>query len=202
MTSFGEPKDGSEIHEVSGRIHWRSLALRLPKGGVRSAFPDDEACRKRLREVRWPEGVACGKCGGRDVVALSTRVLFHCRKCKKQFSETSGTIMHRGHLPASMWFIAAEHLIFARAKPGRHSDLSSHEIADILGIRYESAWRLKKKLHLDLAGGEGLVCNAVCAGSICLPDHLTPGSLAHADWLIHQIWPETELARVLRWPLS
>ena len=38
-------------------------------------FPDEAACRRRFREWRDKEGVACQHCGSHDVVWLSVQAL-------------------------------------------------------------------------------------------------------------------------------
>ncbi len=171
-------------------IYWLTLALRLPRDGVRSAFPTEAACLRRLQEVRWPDGVTCEKCGSKDIGLLSTRSVFQCRTCRVQSSVTSGTIMHRSHLPALMWFAGAERLIQARAFPSRDRDIINRDMADYLGVQYEAGWRIKKKLLADLSpAGSGLIRDAICKNTLQLPGDLEIGTTAHLRWLGEQLRP-------------
>ncbi len=54
-------------------------------------FSDPATCVKYLAERR-PDGPVCPKCGGKQHSYLSTRFLWKCKECKKQFSVKVGTI--------------------------------------------------------------------------------------------------------------
>src|SRR6266404_1926213 len=43
-------------------------------------------------EMRWPDGVFCPFCDGKEHSFLTTRQLWKCKACKKQFSVRVGTI--------------------------------------------------------------------------------------------------------------
>lgn len=72
-------------------------------------FPDDAACGEHLARTRWPGGFACPRCGGWQAWRLPSRtpLTFGCKGCGKETSVTAGTVMHRTHLPLSVWFWAA-----------------------------------------------------------------------------------------------
>ena len=57
-------------------------------------FRSDDACRDYLETLRWPNGVACTRCGDMDVTEIKGRGQWDCRGCGYHFSVTSGTIMH------------------------------------------------------------------------------------------------------------
>ncbi|WP_416384571.1 transposase [Roseovarius sp. Pro17] len=84
--------------------HWDWLRLQLPSEGVTRLFPDDAACLARVKAVRWPNGVACGRCGQDEPRTLKTRSVFECRACKRQFSCKAGTVFHRSRIPLTIWF--------------------------------------------------------------------------------------------------
>lgn len=69
-------------------------------------FGSEEACRKRLFELRWPEGFRCPRCGCQDAYYLEKRSLYQCIDCKFQTSLTAGTVMHRTRTPLVKWFWA------------------------------------------------------------------------------------------------
>ena len=51
----------------------------------------------------------CPRCGGREAWRLPscTPLTFGFKDCGKEKSVTAGTVMHRTHLPLSVWFWAA-----------------------------------------------------------------------------------------------
>jgi hypothetical protein len=86
-------------------------------------FPDEGSCWRYLREVRWPEGFECPRCGEQESYFIRTRRLEQCRHCRYQTSVTAGTIFHRTRKPLRMWFLGV--FFLARHKKGisaRHSE--------------------------------------------------------------------------------
>ena len=57
-------------------------------------FNSDDACRGYLETLRWPNGVACPRCGDLEVTRIKDRIQWDCPGCGYHFSVTSGTIMH------------------------------------------------------------------------------------------------------------
>jgi transposase-like protein len=71
------------------------MYLQLPEGGVKTALPDEIACRDRFIVIGWHAGVSCPACGDKSVNTLLKRDPFQCRQCRKQFSPTSETDLHQ-----------------------------------------------------------------------------------------------------------
>ena len=69
-------------------------------------FNDDDKCRKHLERLRWPNGVACIRCGDTAVTRIKGRGQWDCQGCSYHFSVTTGTMMHDSHLPLRKWFAA------------------------------------------------------------------------------------------------
>jgi transposase-like protein len=108
-------------------------------------FPDEDACWKALREVRWPEGFVCPRCGHRASSFVSTRRLEQCRRCRYQCSVTAGTVFHRTKIPLRTWFWAI--FFVARHKQG----ISALQLQKDLGLgSYETAWTMLHKLRSGL----------------------------------------------------
>jgi ISXO2-like transposase domain/Transposase zinc-ribbon domain len=106
-------------------------------------FPDDAACAAYLFAKRWPDGFVCPSCDRDQAWPLRTkRFTFECRSCHRQTSVTAGTVMHRSHLPLTVWFWAA-HLL------STHSNgLSALQLKAQLGLgSYKTAWLLCHKLR-------------------------------------------------------
>src|SRR3972149_1834789 len=102
----------------------------------------DEECRTFLEAQRWPDGPICPKCGEADPYTITrksatknvVRTLYKCRKCRKQFTATVGTIFEDSHIPLSKWFAAI--YMMCSSKKG----VSAHQIHRSLGVTYKSAW--------------------------------------------------------------
>ena len=95
-----------------------------------------------LIRCRWPEGFVCPKCSGKSGTRLKTRPLFLCRACRHQTSPTSGTIMHRSHIPLREWFWAA--YLVATHTPG----ISAAQLQRQLGIGSDTtAWHMLHRLR-------------------------------------------------------
>jgi transposase-like protein len=112
-------------------------------------YSDDAACRDLLEDLRWPNGIACPKCGGTSVYRLEARHQIECndRSCKYRFSATSGTIFHDSKLPLRKWLLAV--YIITESKKG----ISSNQLARMLNTTVKTAWylshRIREALKLD-----------------------------------------------------
>lgn len=108
-------------------------------------FPDEEACWRALREVRWPAGFVCPRCASRTSSFVSTRRLEQCRSCRYQCSVTAGTVFHRTKIALRTWFWAI--FFVARHKQG----ISALQLQKDLGLgSYETAWTMLHKLRSGL----------------------------------------------------
>ena len=104
-------------------------------------FQDEDACRTYLEQLRWPNGLACLRCGDMKVSGRSKRGQFECYLCNYQFSVTTGTMLHDTHLPLSKWFLAAYLMI--EAKKG----VSANQLKRTLSMSYKTAWYLCHRIR-------------------------------------------------------
>ena len=81
------------------RTNHEPVAVRLQRN-----VPDEDAARAWFEKARWPSGPECYHCGavGNALYMPKTR-FWHCKACRRQFSVTAGTPMHRTHLPLLTW---------------------------------------------------------------------------------------------------
>jgi transposase-like protein len=120
-------------------------------------FPDDEACREFLAQLRWGGGFCCPVCDGSDAWHTA-RGLWMCHGCGRQTSVTAGTIFHHSRLPlrtwfAAMWFVCAQ-----------KNGVSALGLQRVLGLgSYRTAWAMLHKLRRtmvrpdrELLGGNGV----------------------------------------------
>ena len=94
-------------------------------------------------EQRWPNGVACPDCGSLDVATRESRKPqpFRCRSCRKDFSVTVGTLLHRSHIPLNKWAIAF--YLYSTNLKG----VSSMKLHRDLGIGQKAAWYMAHRIR-------------------------------------------------------
>jgi transposase-like protein len=110
-------------------------------------FADPENASNFLMQMRWPNGVECPICEGREVSYLSTRRLWKCKACKKQFSVKVGSIMEDSPIGLDRWLAAI--WLIANAKNG----ISSCELARSLGMTQKSAWFVLHRIRKAMQSG-------------------------------------------------
>lgn len=104
-------------------------------------FASEEACRAYLASLRWPEGIRCPMCQCEKTWEMK-RGLRLCRKCRRQFSVTAGTLLQDSHLPLTLWFRAI--WLVTSQKHG----ISALGLQRELGLgSYKTAWALLHKLR-------------------------------------------------------
>lgn len=183
-------RQGSLAPHLAAHLDDLMMLLQLPEGGVKTEFPDALACRDRFIVTRWPEGVICPTCGGRSINTLPKRDLFQCRQCRKQFSPTSGTALHRTRLSIQMWLFAAETVIEWQALRYMFGMIRLDALGDRLGIHTEAALRVRGIVMRDMRpGGPGLLRRAVCVRDAALPPTIQPGSDQHLKWAMSKADP-------------
>ena len=71
-------------------------------------FPDEDAARRWLEDVRWPEGRVCGHCGSpqTSTVGPARPMPYWCTTCRQYFSLKTGTALQRSRLSLRAWVLA------------------------------------------------------------------------------------------------
>ncbi len=110
-------------------------------------FADIDVCTEFVAKMRWPEGPVCERCGGIEHSYLSTRRVWKCKGCKRQFSVKVGTIFEDSPLGLDKWLPAV--WLIANSKNG----ISSHELARSLGVTQKSAWFMLHRIRLAMQAG-------------------------------------------------
>ena len=106
----------------------------------------EEQARAYLEDLLWDGEPICPHCGQRKATKVdgkSTRDgLYSCSKCRKPFTVTVGTIMHRSHLPIKVWLMAF--YLLCSSKKG----ISALQLKRQLGLgSYRTAWMLVNKIR-------------------------------------------------------
>jgi len=104
-------------------------------------FGDEDACREYLEGLRWPDGVACTRCGDTSVSRVKKRNQYMCNSCDYQFSVKSGTMLHDSHLALRKWFMAVYLMI--ESKKG----ISANQLKRMLNVHYRTAWYLCHRIR-------------------------------------------------------
>ena len=107
-------------------------------------FHDEDACRKYMEGLRWPDGVRCPRCGSDKLSRIKKRDQFDCDSCRYQFSVTAGTIFHDTHLPLWKWFLAV--YLIVESKKG----ISANQLKRTIGVSYKTAWYLCHRIRAAL----------------------------------------------------
>ena len=109
-------------------------------------FPDDDACLKRVMEVRFGFSGVCYACGAVATFhRLAHRRAYACSRCGDNLYPCAGTIFQDSHTPLQTWFYAI--YLFIATRHG----VSAKEIQRTLGVTYKTAWRIGHQIR-DLMG--------------------------------------------------
>ncbi|MGC2618474.1 MAG: IS1595 family transposase, partial [Acidobacteriaceae bacterium] len=124
-------------------------SLKVPGTLLEAArvFADKDVCVEFVAAMRWPNGVVCPHCSGKEHSFLTTRRIWKCRKCQKQFSVKSGSIFEDSPIPLDKWLMAV--WLVVNCKNG----VSSYEIARDLKVTQKSAWFMLHRIRLAMADG-------------------------------------------------
>jgi hypothetical protein len=128
------------------RIH----QMTIPQ--FEAAFPNEDACCAYLVGHRWPEGVACPRCGNMKVFPVSTKPWsWQCYECSAggesyRFSHIVGTIFENTNKTLREWFRVI-HLMLTSKK-----GISALQIHRMMGFgSYRTAWFMCHRIRAGLA---------------------------------------------------
>jgi transposase-like protein len=105
---------------------------------------DLDICTEYVAKLRWPNGPVCPSCGCVEYSYLTTRRLWKCKACKRQYSVKVGTIFEDSPLGLDKWLPAI--WLVANSKNG----ISSHELGRSLGVTQKSAWFMLHRIRLAM----------------------------------------------------
>ena len=112
-------------------------------------WPDDEAAEAWFEQKRWPNKVACPRCGSVRVSRVESRnpMPWHCKDCRRYFSVKWGTLMQSSKLGCQVWLLAF-YLLSTGLK-----GTSSLKLHRDLGVTQKTAWylahRIREAMNLD-----------------------------------------------------
>ncbi len=123
--------------------------IKLPKTLQEAIiyFSDPDRALQLAIMLRWPDGIQCPRCGHDQHSFISTRRIWYCKGCKKQFTIKIGTIFEDSPLGIDKWMAAV--WLTVNCKNG----ISSYEVARDLGVTQKSAWHMVHRIRLALQRG-------------------------------------------------
>ena len=120
-----------------------SSGRRLPKDLSEAIryFADGDVAHEYVVALRWPGGPVCPRCGATEHSYVSTRRLWKCKACRRQFSVKVGTIFEGSPLGLDKWLPA----LWTVANP--ETAPSSRELGRALGVTQKSAWFMLHRIR-------------------------------------------------------
>ena len=111
-------------------------------------FSDKDVCFNFMTSMRWDNGTAiCPHCESDKTSFLSTRRIWKCKACRKQFSVKIGTIFEDSPIGLDKWLTAM--WLIVNAKNG----ISSYEIHRAIGVTQKTAWFMLHRIRLAMQSG-------------------------------------------------
>ena len=120
-------------------------------------FPDNNLCIKWLEQVRWNGVPVCTHCGGTEKISKppSKPNTYWCRKCRKQFTVTTGTILHATKTPLQNWVVAIYRVMTER------EGVSAMQLSKEIGVQHRTAWYMLHRIREACSSGEFKLGNIV-----------------------------------------
>lgn len=126
-------------------------------------IPTEAAAYEHMEQVRWDGRPVCPHCGvidghyfltpkngtSRETSRgrMSERRTWKCHDCRRQFSVTTGTVMHGSHVALRTWLF----IFFEMA--GNKNGIAAREISRKYGVNPRSAWHITQRIREAMATG-------------------------------------------------
>ncbi|HUF04355.1 MAG TPA: IS1595 family transposase [Aridibacter sp.] len=111
-------------------------------------FSDESEFINFVASLRWPDGVpVCPRCESTESSFLSTRNIWKCKGCKKQFSVKLGTIFEGSPIGLNKWLVAV--WLIANCRNG----VSSYELHRAIDVTQKTAWFMLHRIRLAMEAG-------------------------------------------------
>jgi len=109
-------------------------------------FASPDNCREYLVAHRWPNGVACPRCGGTKVLFQAKYNRWQCgsKHALRQFTAKTGTIFEDSPLSLDKWLLAMWMVVNCK------NGVSSYEIHRATGVTQKTAWFMDHRIRLAL----------------------------------------------------
>ncbi len=130
--------------------------MTLTLSSIAKRFSNESDAYQFVESILWANGVVCPHCGSINNSKFleprngerktrkgnpTSRRVWQCSDCHKQFSVLVGTIFGDSHIPLSKWLLAIFEICSAK------NGVASTELARKLGITQTSAWYLAHRIR-------------------------------------------------------
>ena len=129
-------------------------------------FSTEDDCLEYLKEMKWPNGFICPRCGHDHSYEIRRRHLYECTQCKKQTSVTAGTLFHGSRITLIQWFWS---IYFLGSDKG---SISALRLSKLIEVNWRTARLVLKKLRMAMGHRDSLYR---LSGTIELDDALVGG---------------------------
>jgi len=105
---------------------------------------DDVQCDQTVRDLRWPDGVACPSCQSKHVIKRgfddteSARQRYECPDCHTRFDDLTDTIFAGPHQPLKVWVLCLYCMGLS---------ISNEQIAQELAVNVRDAQQMTTQLR-------------------------------------------------------
>ena len=123
-----------------------------------SYFSNPENAFQFFKEIRWPNGVRCPRCGSKGVTFLANAKVWKCKTVhpKQKFSAKVGTIFEDSPIGLDKWLPAM--WLTSNCKNG----ISSYELHRAIGVTQKSAWFMLQRIRLAMQNGSISKMDGTC----------------------------------------
>ena len=111
-------------------------------------FPSQNDALSFVANKRWGNNIKCPKCGHTDKIYFLNVKYGHrykCGKCRKQFTETIGTIFENTKLPMVKWYEGIYLMTSLKTRK-----ISSPQFAKALGLTQKSSFLIQDKIRQNI----------------------------------------------------
>ena len=113
-------------------------------------FQTEQDCSNYLKELKWPNGFICSRCGHDKGSELKCRKVTECSHCHRQISITAGTLFHSSNLPLLKWFWA---IYFMGSDKG---SISALRLSKLIEVNWKTARLILSKVRAAMGHRDSL----------------------------------------------
>ena len=105
---------------------------------------DNAKCFDRIRQLRWPDGVTCPRCGSNNITRQGKdetqpeRQRYFCKACERRFDDLTLSVFAGHHQPLKIW-VSCSHLMSL--------NISNSQIAQELDLNVSDVQKMTRQLR-------------------------------------------------------
>ena len=105
---------------------------------------DNAKCYEQIRQIRWPDGIKCPRCGSTDITrqgkddSQPDRQRYFCKECQRRFDDLTLSVFSGHHQSLKVW-VSCLHLMSL--------NLSNQQIARELDLNVSDVQKMTQELR-------------------------------------------------------